>query len=85
MLPGNVLLSHASVHFSGITFSLYDEARVALRSRRIEKEQVAQSEGHSGMYQQETVLVFLTIHLLSISYTQPSRAGHNVHKGRSLN
>jgi len=63
---------------------LYDEAQVALRSRRIEKEQVAQSEGHSGMYQQETVLAFLTVHSISTSYTQPNQAGHNVQERRGL-
>lgn len=37
MLPGNIQSRPISLQFNGITLSLYDEAQVALRNRRIEK------------------------------------------------
>lgn len=67
--------------FNDITLSLYGKAGCTeeLEDR---KEQVAQFEGHSGMYQQETVLASLTDYYLS--YTHPNN-GHNVQERKTLN
>lgn len=72
MLSGNIEPRPVLLHLDDITLSLYDEAQVALRSRRIEKEQVAQSQGHSGMYQQVTVLAYSSLTIYLIYTTQPS-------------
>lgn len=81
------IFSSYNVSFRGTTLSLYDIAQVALRRRRgrrrkrrrkVEKNKKKTGcavEGHSGMYQEETALAFLTGHSISTSDTQPNRAG----------